>query len=412
MKFFVRPIAVCEDGRGLLFLIDNGKLKIMHYDFDKPVDRRGSGDLKHEVLQERYGRSDLLPLWVADMDWETPSFITDALKARLEHSLFGYTVEPKEYWQTVQRWIEDHHQWHVEREWLTYIPGIVKGIGMVINFFLEEDAKVIVQPPIYHPFVLTPRGNQREVVWNPLKGYEMDFDNLEQVCDEKCCLLILSNPHNPAGIVWDKETLQRLAQFAKEHHLIVISDEIHSDMALWDNKQVPFASVSEEAAEVSITFGAPTKTFNMAGIVSSWAIIPNPQLRKPFYRWLTANEWNEPHLFAPIATLAALQQGEEWRQQMLRYVEGNIDFLIDYCQQYLPQIKPLRPQASFLVWLDCRDLGLNHQELVDLFVNQAHLALNDGEMFGPGGAGFMRLNVGTQRRVLQEALERLRKCVK
>ena len=412
MKFFVRPIAVCEDGRGLLFLIDNGKLKIMHYDFDKPVDRRGSGDLKHEVLQERYGRSDLLPLWVADMDWETPSFITDALKARLEHSLFGYTVEPKEYWQTVQRWIEDHHQWHVEREWLTYIPGIVKGIGMVINFFLEEDAKVIVQPPIYHPFFLTPRGNQREVVWNPLKGYEMDFDNLEQVCDEKCCLLILSNPHNPAGIVWDKETLQRLAQFAKEHHLIVISDEIHSDMALWDNKHVPFASVSEEAAEVSITFGAPTKTFNMAGIVSSWAIIPNPQLRKPFYRWLTANEWNEPHLFAPIATLAALQQGEEWRQQMLRYVEGNIDFLIDYCQQHLPQIKPLRPQASFLVWLDRRDLGLNHQELVDLFVNQAHLALNDGEMFGPGGAGFMRLNVGTQRRVLQEALERLRKCVK
>ena len=384
----------------------------MHYDFDKPVDRRGSGDLKHEVLQERYGRSDLLPLWVADMDWETPSFITDALKARLEHSLFGYTVEPKEYWQTVQRWIEDHHQWHVEREWLTYIPGIVKGIGMVINFFLEEDAKVIVQPPIYHPFFLTPRGNQREVVWNPLKGYEMDFDNLEQVCDEKCCLLILSNPHNPAGIVWDKETLQRLAQFAKKHHLIVISDEIHSDMALWDNKHIPFASVSEEAAEVSITFGAPTKTFNMAGIVSSWAIIPNSQLRTPFYRWLTANEWNEPHLFAPIATLAALQQGEEWRQQMLRYVEGNIDFLIDYCQQHLPQVKPLRPQASFLVWLDCRDLGLNHQELVDLFVNQAHLALNDGEMFGSGGAGFMRLNVGTQRRVLQEALERLRKCVK
>jgi cystathionine beta-lyase len=384
----------------------------MHYDFDKPVDRRGSGDLKHEVLQERYGRSDLLPLWVADMDWETPPFITDALKARLEHSLYGYTVEPKEYWPTVQRWIEDHHQWHVEREWLTYIPGIVKGIGMVINFFLEEDAKVIVQPPIYHPFFLTPRGNQREVVWNPLKGYEMDFDNLEQVCDEKCRLLILSNPHNPAGIVWDRETLQRLAHFAKEHHLLVISDEIHSDMALWDNKHIPFASVSEEAAEVSITFGAPTKTFNMAGIVSSWAIIPNPQLRKPFYHWLTANEWNEPHLFAPIATLAALRQGEEWRQQMLRYVEGNIDFLIDYCQKHLPQVKPLRPQASFLVWLDCRDLGLNHQELVDFFVNQAHLALNDGEMFGPGGAGFMRLNVGTQRRVLQEALERLRKCIK
>ena len=399
----------------------------MIYDFDKPVDRRGSGDLKHEVLQERYGRSDLLPLWVADMDWETPDFITDALKQRLEHSLFGYTVEPKDYWPTVQQWIDTHHQWKVEREWLTYIPGIVKGIGMVINFFLRPDEKVIVQPPVYHPFYLTPRGNKREVVWNPLKEmtscnqqggsptpsgagglYEMDFDQLEQVCDDKCRLLILSNPHNPAGIVWDRETLKRLAHFAKEHHLIVISDEIHCDMALWDNKHIPFASVSDEAAEVSITFGAPTKTFNMAGIVSSWGIIPNEELRKPFYKWLTANELNEPHLFAPIATIAALQQGEEWRQQMLRYVESNIDFLIDYCQKYIPKIKPLRPQASFLVWLDCRELGQNHKELNDLFINQVHLALNDGEMFGAGGEGFMRMNVGTQRSVLKEALERLK----
>lgn len=383
----------------------------MTYDFDKPVDRRGSGDLKHEVLLERYGRSDLLPLWVADMDWETPAFITEALKARLEHSLFGYTVEPKDYWPTVQRWIETHHQWKVEREWMTYIPGIVKGIGMVINFFLKEDEKVIVQPPIYHPFYLTPRGNKREVVWNPLKDYEMDFNNLEQVCDDKCRLLILSNPHNPAGIVWNRETLQRLAHFAKEHHLIVISDEIHADMALFGNKHIPFASVSEEAAEVSITFGAPTKTFNMAGIVSSWSIIPNEELRKPFYHWLSANELDEPNMFAPIATIAALQQGEEWRQQMLHYVEGNINILIDYCQQHIPQIKPLRPQASFLVWLDCRELGLNHKELLDLFINQAHLALNDGEMFGPGGEGFMRLNVGTQRSVLKEALERLKEAL-
>ena len=393
----------------------------MIYDFDKPVDRRGTGDLKHEVLQKRYGRGDLLPLWVADMDWETPRFITDALKRRLEHSLYGYTVEPKESWPTVQQWIEEHHQWKVEREWLTYIPGIVKGIGLAINFFLKEDAKVIVQPPIYHPFFLTPRGNKREVVWNPLReerdiegnliSYQMDFEHLEQVCDEKCRLLLLSNPHNPAGIVWDKETLQRLAHFAKEHKLMVISDEIHSDMALWNNKHIPFASESDEAAEVSITFGAPTKTFNMAGIVSSWAIIPNPQLREPFYHWLQANELNEAHLFAPIATIAALQHGEEWRQQMLRYVEGNIDFLIDYCQKNLPQIKPVRPQASFLVWLDCRDLGLSHKALIDLFVNKAHLALNDGEMFGPGGEGFMRLNVGTQRHVLKEALERLAQAI-
>ncbi len=391
----------------------------MIYNFDKSINRQGSDDLKHEVLKERYGRSDLLPLWVADMDWETPDFITKALKQRLEHSLFGYTVEPKDYWPTVQKWIEQHHQWKVEREWMTYIPGIVKGIGMVINFFLKRDEKVIVQPPVYHPFFLTPRGNKREVVWNPLvpflssqggMTYRMDFENLEQVCDDKCRLLILSNPHNPAGIVWDRKTLQRLAHFAKEHHLIVISDEIHCDLALWNNKHIPFASVSDEAAEVSITFGAPTKTFNMAGIVCSWSIIPNEILRKPFYQWLTANELNEPHLFAPIATIAALQQGEEWRQQMLRYVEGNIDFLIDYCQTYLPQIKPIRPQASFLVWLDCRGLGLDHKQLLDLFVNKARLALNDGEMFGAEGKGFMRMNVGTQRSVLKEALQRLQTC--
>lgn len=384
----------------------------MTYDFDKPVERRGTGALKTDALKERYGRADLLPLWVADMDWETPQFITDALKARLEHSLFGYTIEPEDYWPTVQEWIWNHHQWRVEREWLSYIPGVMKGVGMVINFFLKPDEKVIVMPPIYHPFYLTPQGNKREVVWSPLKGDKIDFDNLEKVCDDKCRLLMLANPHNPMGIVWDRETLQRVAHFAKEHNLIVISDEIHCDLALYDNKHIPFVTVSDEAAEVGITFSAPTKTFNLAGIVSSWCIIPNDKLRKPFYEWMAANEFNEPNMFAPIATIAALKNGEEWRQQMLRYIEGNVEFLIDYCEKHIPQIKPRRPQASYLVWLDCRALGLDHSALVDLFVNKAHLALNDGEIFGKEGAGYMRLNVGTQRSVLAQALEQLANAVK
>ena len=403
----------------------------MTYDFDKPVDRTGSSDYKHGGLERTFGRADLLPLWVADMDWETPHFITDALKKRLEHSLFGYTCDPVDYWPTVQKWIEDHHGWKVDREWLSFIPGIVKGIGMVINVFLKPDEKVIVQSPIYHPFYLTPQGNEREVVWNPLKKkvispavddgngnqqdevwtYEMDFDHLEKVCDEKCRLLLLSNPHNPAGIIWEKETLQKLAHFAKEHNLIVVSDEIHCDMALYGNKHIPFAMVSDEAAEVSITFGAPSKTFNIAGIVSSWSIVPNEKLRTPFYKWMSASEFNEPTIFSPIATIAALKNGEEWRQQMLKYVEGNIDFVIDYCKQNIPQIKPMRPQASFLVWLDCRALGLNHEALVDLFVDKAGLALNDGEMFGAEGKGFMRLNVGTQRSVLKTAMDKLKAAV-
>ena len=383
----------------------------MTYNFDKIVDRTGSGDLKHGVLQERYGRSDLLPLWVADMDFETPSFITEALRRRLEHSLFGYTVVPDELWTAIRQWLLDHHQWDVRREWLTYIPGIVKGIGMAVNVFVGEDEKVIIQPPVYHPFRLTPQGNGRQVVYNPLKevdgSYEMDFDQLAAVADDKCRLLILSNPHNPAGICWSRETLQRLARFCHERHIIVVSDEIHADMALFGHRHVPFATVSEEAAQTSITFGAPSKTFNMAGIVSSYAVVANDTLRRRFYTWLEANELNDPPLLAPIATIAAYRQGEQWRQQMVSYIEENVRFVEDYCREHLPQIRPWRPQASFLVWLDCRALGLSHDALIDLFVNRARLALNDGAMFGTGGEGFMRLNVGTPRSILRQALQQL-----
>ena len=388
----------------------------MKYDFDKLVERRGTGAIKTDVLKEKFGRDDLTALWVADMDFETPDFITDALRRRLDHSLYGYTLEPVEYWPTVMKWIQDHHQWEVQKEWLTYIPGIVKGIGMAINALLEKDDKIIIQPPVYHPFRLVPQGNGHSVVFNPLQEnedgtYSMDFDNLESVCDDKCRMLILSNPHNPAGIVWPRETLRKLAHFCHSRGIIVISDEIHCDMALFGNKHIPFASVSEEAAACSITFGSPSKTFNIAGIVSSYAIVPSEDLRKRFYGWMEANELNAAPIFSPIATIAAFSKGEEWRQQMLKYVESNIDWLCRFCSEQMPMIRPLRPQASFLVWLDCRALGLAHEELVDLFVNKAHLALNDGETFNPGGEGFMRLNVAVPKPVLRQAMESLRKAI-
>ena len=382
------------------------------YDFDKIIDRRGTGAVKTDVLKSVFGKEDLLALWVADMDFETPDFIIDALKERMEHPVFGYTIEPEDYRPAICDWIAELHGWEIRKEWLCYIPGIVKGIGMAINALLEKDEKVIIQPPVYHPFRLVPQKNGREIVFNPLKptedgSYEMDFENLEAVCDEKCRMLILSNPHNPAGITWPRETLVRLADFCHRKGITVVSDEIHCDMALFGNRHVPFASVSPEAARCSITFGAPSKTFNIAGIVSSFAIVPDDNLRGRFYSWVEANEMGSAHIFAPVATVAAYRKGAEWRRQMLEYIEGNIGFIIDFCKDKIPQIKPLRPQASFLVWLDCRDLGLDHDSLIDLFVNKAGLALNDGEMFNPGGEGYMRLNVGCPRKTLEAAMENL-----
>ena len=387
------------------------------YDFDKIIDRRGSGAVKTDALGKVFGKDGLIPMWVADMDFETPNFIINALKDRLEHPVFGYTTEPEDFRPAITDWIAGHHGWKVEKEWISYIPGIVKGIGMAINALLEKDEKVIIQPPVYHPFRLVPQKNGREIVFNPLRempdgSYEMDFENLEAVCDDKCRMLILSNPHNPAGIVWSRETLRKLADFCHRKGIIVISDEIHCDMALFGNRHIPFASVSEVAAACSITFGAPSKTFNIAGIVCSYAIVPDETLREKFYGWLEANEFGSAPVFSPIALIAAFRQGESWRQQMVEYIEGNLDYVVSFCKERIPQIKPLRPQASFLVWLDCRGLGLRHDELTSLFIDKAGLALNDGEMFNPGGEGFMRLNVGTSRMVIREAMQKLETAVK
>lgn len=387
------------------------------YDFDKIIDRRGSGSIKVDAVEKVFGKTGLMPMWVADMDFETPDFIVDALKERMEHPIFGYTAEPEDFRLAIMDWVYEHHGWKIESSWISYIPGIVKGIAMAINALLEKDDKIIIQPPVYHPFRLVPQKNGHEVVFNPLRempdgSYEMDFDNLAAVCDDKCKMLILSNPHNPAGIVWPRETLEKLADFCHEKGLIVISDEIHCDMALFGNKHIPFASVSEKAASCSITFGAPSKTFNIAGIVCSYAVVPNEVLRKNFYSWIEANEFGSAPLFSPIATIAAFRKGEDWRKQMLAYLESNIELVESFCKERIPQIKPLRPQASFLIWLDCRDLGLDHDSLISLFIERAGLALNDGEMFSPGGQGFMRLNIGCPRETVKAALLKLEQAVK
>ncbi len=386
------------------------------YDFDEVVDRHNTSSFKYDVLDTRFGRSDLLSLWVADMDFKTPDFIIDALKKRLDHPVLGYSKALPDYWESIIDWVEDHHGYRTEREWLTYIPGIVKGIGLAMNFFTKPGDKVIIQPPVYHPFRLVTQNNGRQVVNNPLREtadgtYEMDLEHLRKIAPG-CKMLIMSNPHNPAGVVWPKETLQEVAKICCENGIVCISDEIHCDMCLFGHKHHVFTSVSKEAEDCGIVFQAPTKTFNIAGIVSSFAIIPNKQLRDPFYHWLASSELDEANIFAPIATQAAYRQGENWRRQMLAYVEDNARFVEDYCREHMPQVRPWRPQASFLIWLDCRKLGLSQKELVDLFVNKARLALNDGSMFGEEGSGFMRLNIGAPQSSIATALERLRSALK
>ena len=385
------------------------------YDFDRYIERRGSGAIKYDGLKQWYGDSELLPMWVADMDFATPDFIIDALKQRLDHPIFGYTIEPERYRPSIVEWLYNRHGWKIEGGWISFIPGIVKGIGMAISALLQPGDKIIIQPPVYHPFRMVAEHNGCEVVENPLKqeadgSYTMDLEHLDSIA-AGCRMLILANPHNPVGILWSKETLIRLAEICSKNNIIVISDEIHSDMALWGGKHTPFASVSDKAAQCSITFGAPSKTFNIAGIVASYAVVPNSELRERFYGWMEGNELNQPNIFATIATIAAFDNGEQWRQEMIEYIEGNIEFVEQFCCQYIPQIKPIRPQASYLVWLDCQGLNLNHEQIIELFTQKAKLALNDGAMFGSEGSCFMRLNVGTTRAVLTTALEQLKSAV-
>ena len=391
----------------------------LEYDFDKVVDRRGTGAVMTDCLKERYGREDLLALWVADMYFETPAPVRVALERRLAHQVYGYSVAPESYWRAILDWERRTNGWEIDRAHLCFIPGIVRGIAFVLDCFTRPGDKVVVQPPVYMPFLNLPRNNGRELVYNPLRfdeasgSYHMDLENLEQVCArEHPKVLILSNPHNPAGIVWTVEELSAVASVCRRHGVLVISDEIHADMPLYGSVHHPFPTVSPDAAAVSVTFAAPSKTFNIAGIVSSFCVVPDEDLRRRFFGFLDANELNAPMFLSTVATEAAFTRCDGWRRAMLAYVEGNVDFVCRFLAERVPGIRAVRPQASFLVWLDCRGLGLGHDALIDLFVNRARLALNDGEAFGPGGEGHMRLNVGAPRSMVAEAMHRLEDAVK
>lgn len=381
------------------------------YNFDADVNREGTNALKYDVLEERFGRPDLLPLWVADMDFEAPPCVKEAIIERAKHGVFGYSCPSQAYYDSIINWVGKQHKWNINQEWITFIPGIVRGIAFVIDCFTKKGDKVIIQPPVYHPFSIVPTLHERELVFNHLECdgeniFRINFDLLRQQAKE-AKLLILCNPHNPGGRVWTREELAEIAEICHENNLLVISDEIHSDLAFAPYTHVPFASVSEKAAQCSITFMAPSKTFNVAGIVSSFGVVPNAQLRETFFHYLRRSEFNEAHLYAYVVAQTVYTQGEAWLKEAKEYIWQNIQFVDKYLQTHLPKIKAILPQASFLIWLDCKELGLSQEELVSFFVNEAKLALNNGTMFGDGGEGYMRINVGTQRQKLEQALTQL-----
>lgn len=392
------------------------------YNFDEIIDRTGTGSIKFDELESRFGRRDLTPLWVADMDWATPDFIVEALKRRTVHPIFGYTRIPDDYFSVISGWVEKITGWKTAPEHIRYIPGIVKGIAFAQRCFLEKSDKVIIQPPVYHPFRIVSENLGHTVLYNPLvpvydedgflKDYEMDFNGLEACCRDKGSrMLILSNPHNPGGVCWSRETLQKVAGICRRYGVLVVSDEIHGEMAFGEH--APFASVSDDAAENSISFLAPSKTFNIAGIVSSYCIIRNEEIRKKFFKYVSDCELDCPSIFSIEATMAAYsEKGEQWRKEMMAYLKGNIDFVDGYIRDNIPGIRAMLPGASFLIWLDCRKLGLGQKELTSLFTDKAGLALNDGTMFGPQGEGFMRLNAGCPRTILKNSLEKLHKAIK
>ena len=385
----------------------------MNYNFDEVIDRSNSDCSKIENLKPLFGREDIIPLWVADMDFKSPPAIIQSLMKRVEHGLFGYTIQSDDYFNSIINWLIKRHNWKVNKEDINYVPGVVKGFSFAIEKFTEVGDNIIIQPPVYHPFRLVVNALERKVVNNPLilenGQYRMDFDGLRKIVSEKDCkMLILCNPHNPGGRAWSFEELNELSQICFENKILVVSDEIHSDMALRGFKHTPFATVSSEAENNSITLMAPSKTFNIAGIISSFAVIQNIEIRKKYHSFVKPKGLDEGTIFAYTVTKSAYNECDEWLDEMLNYVQSNVDFVDSYLKENIPLIKAILPEASFLIWLDCRLLNLSQHELVKLFVEKAGLALNDGSIFGPGGEGFMRLNVGTSKVILEKALNNLK----
>lgn len=383
----------------------------MKYDFDRVIDRRNSDSNKWRMYGE-----DVLPMWVADMDFRAPPAVIDAIQRRAEHGIFGYPVRPASYYESIIDWMRRRHNWEIKREWLAHSPGVVTALDLAVHAFTQPGDKIIVQPPVYFPFFIIVRNNGRQLVFNqlcPENGYyRMDLSDLERKIDSRTRALILCSPHNPVGRVWSKAELTALGELCLRKNILIFSDEIHSDLILPGHKHLPLAAISPEIANITITLIAPSKTFNIPGLYTAAAIIPNPKLHSQFSLMLENFALITSNTFGLVGLEAAYRHGDDWLAELINYLQANIDYAIRFFQQRIPQIKVTCPEGTYLLWLDCRELGLDHDNLRDLFLKQAKVALNEGHTFGPGGEGFMRMNIGCPRSLVQEGLERIERAVK
>ncbi len=384
----------------------------MKYDFDKLINRADTNCVKYDLRKQVFGNPDVLPMWVADMDFETPDFVRKAVIERAEHPVFGYHFKDRPYFESIAGWLNRRHQWEVPTEWMSFTPGVVCGFTMAVLAFTKPGDEIIIQSPVYPPFHHAVTSQGRKLVYNTLvdrgEGYEMNFDQLvEQAKTAK--MLILCNPHNPVGRCWTRNELLFMGEICMKNNLLVISDEIHCDLVLPGYRHLPFASLDKEFAQRSITFHAASKTFNLAGLATSTAIIPNEGLRKVYTDFVSNLEAHLGNIFGKVATQAAMTQGDEWLAQLLDYVQGNIDYVSDFLTANLPKVKFHKPQATYMMWLDFNGYGLSEEDLWQKMTQEAQLGFNRGKDFGIEGSGFFRINLACPRATVEEAMRRLKR---
>jgi len=386
------------------------------FDFDRVVDRTGTASRKWDARKDVFGTTDILPMWIADMDFRCPPVVQEALQQRAAHGVYGYPERLENYYAAFVGWAKRRYDWQVDPAWILTTPGVVPAINAAILAFTEPGDGILIQPPVYPPFFSCPRLNGRTVIENPLHEnedgtWEMDFDDLKRKLALKPKVLVLCSPHNPVGRVWRREELQRVAELCLGNDVLMFSDEIHGDLLLGNRRHISLASLSPDVAARTITCTAPSKTFNIAGLYTSAVVVSDPSLRARFGCMLEALDISGGNVFGITAFETAYDYGEDWLLELLMYLEKNADFMVDFLGKKIPRLRMAKPESTFLAWLDCRALGLTQPELKRFFIKNAGVGLNDGLTFGEQGRGFMRLNYGCSNATLREGLEKIEQAV-